>query len=93
MTDQVTISREALKRVLQTLKFYEGGFEYSDSMFQVEKALAAPAQDAKPVVPDGYVLVPVEPTDAMMEVGRDSLGRGHGMFLIYESMIKAAPKQ
>jgi hypothetical protein len=67
-----------------------------DDYRPAEKMLACVAWQAaraKPVVPDGYVLVPMEPTDEMIEAGRDSLGRGHGMFLIYESMIKAAPKQ
>jgi len=33
------------------------------------------AARANPVVPDGYVLVPVDPTDAMKRAGNDALAQ------------------
>ncbi|MEG6142264.1 hypothetical protein UXP65_15695 [Enterobacter kobei] len=42
-----------------------------------------------PVVPDGWVMVPVEPTHEMLEAGDEQFGT----YDVYRRMIAAAPKQ
>lgn len=44
-----------------------------------------------PAIPDGWRLVPVEPTDAMTESGWDKLNVSGDMNCAYEAMIAAAP--
>lgn len=42
-------------------------------------------------VPEGYAIVPVEPTEEMLEAGRcESDGPANDVFYIYQAMIKAA---
>ncbi|MDV1943871.1 hypothetical protein RZR27_15535 [Enterobacter kobei] len=42
-----------------------------------------------PVIPDGWVLVPVEPTHEMLEAGDEQFGT----YDVYRGMIAAAPQQ
>lgn len=44
-----------------------------------------------PAIPDGWRLVPVEPTDAMTDSGWDKLNVSGDMNCAYEAMIAAAP--
>ncbi|MFP2231397.1 hypothetical protein ACLEZA_17855 [Enterobacter ludwigii] len=49
-----------------------------------------------PVVPDGYTLMPVEPTEAMLEAGKCIAGltkRPETVRLVYEAMLAAAQQQ
>lgn len=54
-----------------------------------EQNYIAPAQDGdSPVIPDGWVLVPEEPTHEMLEAGDEQFGT----YDVYRRMIEAAPK-
>ncbi|MFT2796081.1 hypothetical protein [Serratia sp. N21D137] len=56
-----------------------------------------PAQNCLPAIPDGYKLVPVEPTEAMINAGREidssplNMSPRHRVELIYRAMLAAAP--
>ncbi|EMD5645376.1 hypothetical protein VRM73_002505 [Enterobacter hormaechei] len=55
-----------------------------------EQNYIAPAQDGdSPVIPDGWVLVPEEPTHEMLEAGDEQFGT----YDVYRRMIAAAPQQ
>lgn len=55
-----------------------------------EQNYIAPAQDGNsPVIPDGWVLVPEEPTNEMLEAGDEQFGT----YDVYRRMIAAAPQQ
>jgi len=45
---------------------------------------------ASPAVPEGYKLVPIEPTPAQQQAGHDTPG-AHGYNASYRAMVKAAP--
>lgn len=49
-----------------------------------------------PTIPEGYVLVPVEPTPEMVEAGNDGFrnpdSRRHTVSSCYKAMLEAAPK-
>ncbi|MBT1794129.1 hypothetical protein KKZ74_05415 [Enterobacter hormaechei subsp. xiangfangensis] len=54
-----------------------------------EQNYIAPAQDGNsPVIPDGWVLVPEEPTHEMLEAGDEQFGT----YDVYRRMIEAGPK-
>ena len=45
-------------------------------------------------IPDGWQLVPVEPTTGMVEVAWDTIKRhGEAVILVYKRMLAAAPKE
>jgi len=75
------------------------GFDYRiiDLMDEHWPALRA-ALLASPAVPDGYVLVPREPTEAMLSEGGDELcdSNAHSYpnlaRAVYDAMLSAAPK-
>ncbi|HDC4601694.1 TPA: hypothetical protein O8U20_003154 [Enterobacter cloacae] len=55
-----------------------------------------PLTSNSPVIPDGWVLVPVEPTEAMINAYRDALYSGESAVScidLYKAMIAAAPQQ
>lgn len=55
-----------------------------------EQDYIAPAQDGdSPVIPDGWALVPEEPTHEMLEAGDEQFGT----YDVYRRMIAAAPQQ
>lgn len=55
-----------------------------------EQNYIAPAQDGNsPVIPDGWVLVPEEPTHEMLEAGDEQFGT----YDVYRRMIAASPQQ
>lgn len=56
-------------------------------------ALSLPDPSAAPVVPQGWKLVPVEPTRKMLDAGSDA-GNGHdweGPDAVYPAMLAVAP--
>ncbi|MCL8092708.1 hypothetical protein NY414_02365 [Enterobacter hormaechei] len=54
-----------------------------------EQNYIAPAQDGdSPVIPDGWVMVPEDPTHEMLEAGDEQFGT----YDVYRRMIEAAPK-
>lgn len=54
-----------------------------------EQNYIAPAQDGNsPVIPDGWVMVPEDPTHEMLEAGDEQFGT----YDVYRRMIEAAPK-
>ncbi|HID6871028.1 TPA: hypothetical protein ACXG71_004883 [Enterobacter hormaechei] len=55
-----------------------------------EQNYIAPAQDGNsPVIPDGWVMVPEEPTHEMLEAGDEQFGT----YDVYRRMIAASPQQ
>ncbi|HHA2344132.1 TPA: hypothetical protein ACOEHM_003298 [Enterobacter hormaechei subsp. xiangfangensis] len=55
-----------------------------------EQNYIAPAQDGdSPVIPDGWVLVPEEPTHEMLEAGDEQFGT----YDVYRRMVAASPQQ
>ncbi|ELH6290401.1 hypothetical protein Q9Y60_001964 [Escherichia coli] len=52
-------------------------------------AMLQGADSNSPVIPDGYALVPVEPTHEMLEAGDEQFGT----YDVYRRMITAAPQQ
>lgn len=55
-----------------------------------EQNYIAPAQDGNsPLIPDGWVLVPEEPTHEMLEAGDEQFGT----YDVYRRMIAASPQQ
>ncbi|WP_407224679.1 hypothetical protein [Enterobacter hormaechei] len=52
-------------------------------------AMLQGADGNSPVIPDGYALVPVEPTHEMLEAGDEQFGT----YDVYRRMIAAAPQQ
>ncbi|HAO1322229.1 TPA: hypothetical protein IHD35_000548 [Escherichia coli] len=55
-----------------------------------EQNYIAPAQDGdSPVIPDGWVMVPEEPTHEMLEAGDEQFGT----YDVYRRMLAAAPQQ
>lgn len=42
--------------------------------------------------PEGYVLVPVEPTEAMVEAGNEAESESKFAFEIYDAMLAARPE-
>lgn len=72
-----------------TYRIIKGEKEMKRLPFGTKFYIAPPA----PVVPDGYALVPVEPTRQMMAQGHFAMkGTDRGKFRrIYQAMITAAP--
>ncbi|MEL7747775.1 hypothetical protein AAG617_24260 [Enterobacter cloacae] len=74
-------------------RFQEAMFQNGNSPAQSdcfpEQNYIAPAQDGdSPALPDGWVLVPEEPTHEMLEAGDEQFGT----YDVYRRMIEAAPK-
>ena len=102
MTDKKT---EALKLALEAL---ERSMEAGMTGMKIDHAIAAMherlAQPEQVNVPEGWKLVPIEPTDAMLSVPvnidlRECVTPGGvtgldavGLFRAWEAMIEAAPK-
>jgi hypothetical protein len=78
------------------------GYVYSDAGHQQSKnaAISRDIPNGTPLythpapIPDGMVLVPVEPTEEMKVAGSDALGVYHcgSPSDIYKAMLQAAPK-
>jgi hypothetical protein len=71
---------------------------HSDALVAVNAALAALASpqplaevSAAQTVPEGFVLVPVEPTTEMLKAC-DTVIQGYGAKLVYQRMLAAAPQ-
>lgn len=59
-----------------------------------EQNYIAPAQDGdSPVIPDGWVILPAEPTQAMMNAWLSEVANWRGHAAGYRAMIAAAPQQ
>ncbi len=59
-----------------------------------EQNYIAPAQDGdSPVIPDGWVLVPVEPTEEMNKAGWTAMNEHDAINPTYRAMLAAAPQQ
>jgi len=70
----------------ETHPWVEGG----NSNKQDDARRYARAALASPAVPEGYKLVPIEPTPAQQQAGHDTPG-AHGYNASYRAMVKAAP--
>ena len=75
------------EKELVTVKSYE------DICYK-EGAFDTPEKEALYIIPDGYTLVPDEPTEAMLETGVDALMSteivaDRLVILIYKAMLKA----
>lgn len=65
----------------------------TDSRLRIVFDMALRSLDAG-WVPDGWKLVPIEPTQSMLEAGQDEAGELTGLLTveaIYEAMLAAAP--
>ncbi|HCJ0094209.1 TPA: eaa protein [Enterobacter hormaechei subsp. xiangfangensis] len=51
------------------------------------------ADGNSPVIPDGWVILPAEPTQAMMNAWLSEVANWHGHAAGYRAMIAAAPQQ
>ena len=97
---------EAMKQALEALEYYRSGEDCqptpaSNAITALRQALEQPEQVS---VPEGWKLVPVEPTDAMLSVPvnidlRECVTPGGvtgldavGLFNAWEAMIEAAPQ-
>ena len=94
---------EAMKLALEALETLPAGSSYKthNAASALRKALEQPEQAS---VPDGWKLVPIEPTDAMLSVPvnidlRECVTPGGvtgldavGLFRAWEAMIEAAPQ-
>ncbi|MGT1786721.1 hypothetical protein SPM00_23280 [Enterobacter hormaechei subsp. xiangfangensis] len=59
-----------------------------------EQNYIAPAQDGNsPVLPDGYTLVPIEPTVEMLSAAKEWTGLTSTAEVVYREMLAAAPQQ
>lgn len=59
-----------------------------------EQNYIAPAQDGdSPVIPDGWVVVPVEPTEEMNKAGWTAMNEHDAINPTYRAMLSAAPQQ
>ncbi|RXX45200.1 hypothetical protein DD604_23985 [Enterobacter cloacae] len=68
---------------------FQNGNSPAQSDYFPEQNYIAPAQDGdSPALPDGWVLVPEEPTHEMLEAGDEQFGT----YDVYRRMIEAAPK-
>lgn len=67
--------------------FIDGGWSCQEYV-ELERFQEAVSGNS-PVIPDGYVLVPEEPTHEMLEAGDDQFGT----YDVYRRMIAAAPLQ
>lgn len=75
-------------------RFQEAMLENGNSPAQSdccpEQNYIAPAQDGdSPVIPDGWVMVPEEPTHEMLEAGDEQFGT----YDVYRRMLASAPQQ
>jgi len=94
---------EELKMVRDALQYckdwYQGGDCIDEALATLDRIIADHIPDAsKMAVPDGYALVPIEPTGEMPWIGRDILnaltGGNYTCFVaesIYKAMTSAAP--
>lgn len=78
----------------QRFKYVKDGIRYSVSYANGWNACRAAMLQGKtggnsPVIPDGWVMVPVEPTHEMLEAGDEQFGT----YDVYRRMIAAAPQQ
>jgi hypothetical protein len=67
---------------------------FGDVSAAFNKLLEAYAQTQGLSIPDGYVLMPIEPTAEMMAAGRTSDGHtlnSDAVYVVYKSMLNAAP--
>ncbi|HHK9553105.1 TPA: hypothetical protein ACQZHX_002470 [Enterobacter sichuanensis] len=61
--------------------------------YQAGKKAGLAEAGSSPVVPDGYALVPVEPTLEMIKAGANAASAGMLIPGMYRAMITAAPQQ
>jgi len=59
----------------------------------IEKAISESARELPPEIPPGYTLVPIEPTEEMIDAARnDHEGAPYLPVSLWRSMLAAAPK-
>ncbi|MGU0056796.1 hypothetical protein ACVXG7_19665 [Enterobacter hormaechei] len=66
-----------------------GAIRNSGIAIDAEKILAERDALNSPVIPDGWVMVPEEPTHEMLEAGDEQFGT----YDVYRRMIAASPQQ
>lgn len=72
---------------------YNGYRRFADS--RSDGLWDVPVYTSAPTIPEGYVMVPVEPTDDMQEAGCDVDCPQDGAptpYSVYKAMLAAAPK-
>lgn len=80
--------------VIQALRIALDGIERRAAMFQAEPVTSANKLGNSPVIPDGYVMVPKEPTGKQWAAGVQAFDSGMDKVTrIYKAMLAAAPQE
>lgn len=66
---------------------------YADGWNACRDAMLQGADGNSPVIPDGWVMLPAEPTQAMMNAWLSEVANWRGHAAGYRAMIAAAPRQ
>jgi hypothetical protein len=107
MTNKNTAARQALERIrcemLESIgRTYRGAEKYPDQMRRLKRDKEALQKDVEEILTalktqekleNGYVLVPIEPTDAIcgtLKTHHVEFDREDGRFLLYKAMITQA---
>ena len=83
---KVLVERELLERIVSKMNIV---WQKTDETEELRAILAQPAHDVASV-PDGFVMVPAEPTDAMKLAGNDALAQHWGAGDAYRAMLAAS---
>lgn len=83
------IALDGMNRRAAMLQGADGNYPAHSGCRPAQNCIS-PAQDGEsPVIPDGWVLVPEEPTHEMLEAGDEQFGT----YDVYRRMIAASPQQ
>lgn len=75
--------------------FIDGGWSCQEyvELGRFQEAMLHGADGNSPVIPDGWVILPAEPTQAMMNAWLSEVANWRGHAAGYRAMIAAAPQQ
>lgn len=66
--------------------------QYLALSLKAERAATHEADGNSPVIPDGYALVPIEPTEKMLNAWLSEVANWRGHVTGYKAMLSAAPQ-
>lgn len=91
--DLLHIAASAIEDLLSN-KDRSGAGVWADIPAKLRRAAMLQGADGNsPVVPDGYALVPVEPTEKMLNAWLSEVANWRGHVAGYKAMLAAAPQQ